>query len=170
MSFSGQRTLLLCVLCLLGFCLTAANMQDGRTQTQPKQKSKVYLLRADKLRKDAAHPDAQVVVGNVAFRHDSVYMYCDSAYYYDKINSFEAFSNVKMEQGDTLFLYGDRLYYDGLTQIAQMRMNVRMENRTTTLLTDSLNYDRIFNLGYFFDGGTMMDDQNVLTSTIYHAF
>lgn len=164
MLFGGQRVLLLCTLCLLGFCLTAANMQDGRTQTQPKQKSKVYLLRADKLKKDAQHPDAQIVVGNVVFRHDSVYMYCDSAYYYDKINSFEAFSNVRMEQGDTLFLYGDRLYYDGLTQIAQMRMNVRMENRTTTLLTDSLNYDRIFNLGYFFDGGTMMDDQNVLTS------
>lgn len=164
MLFGGQRVLLLCTLCLLGFCLTAANMPDGRTQTQPKQKSKVYLLRADKLKKDALHPDAQIVVGNVVFRHDSVYMYCDSAYYYDKINSFEAFSNVRMEQGDTLFLYGDRLYYDGLTQIAQMRMNVRMENRTTTLLTDSLNYDRIFNLGYFFDGGTMMDDQNVLTS------
>ena len=164
MLFGGQRVLLLCTLCLLGFCLTAANMQDGRTQTQPKQKSKVYLLRADKLKKDAQHPDAQIVVGNVVFRHDSVYMYCDSAYYYDKINSFEAFSNVRMEQGDTLFLYGDRLYYDGLTQIAQMRMNVRMENRTTTLLTDSLNYDRVFNLGYFFDGGTMMDDQNVLTS------
>ena len=164
MLFGGQRVLLLCALCLLGFCLTAANMQDGRTQSQPKQKSKVYLLRADKLKKDALHPDAQIVVGNVVFRHDSVYMYCDSAYYYDKINSFEAFSNVRMEQGDTLFLYGDRLYYDGLTQIAQMRMNVRMENRTTTLLTDSLNYDRIFNLGYFFDGGTMMDDQNVLTS------
>lgn len=164
MLFGGQRVLVLCTLCLLGFCLTAANMQDGRTQTQPKQKSKVYLLRADKLKKDAQHPDAQIVVGNVVFRHDSVYMYCDSAYYYDKINSFEAFSNVRMEQGDTLFLYGDRLYYDGLTQIAQMRMNVRMENKTTTLLTDSLNYDRVFNLGYFFDGGTMMDDQNVLTS------
>ena len=162
--FGGQRVLLLCALCLLGFCLTAANLQDGRNNTQPKQKSKVYLLKADKLKKDAANPDAQVVVGNVVFRHDSVYMYCDSAYYYDKINSFEAFSNVRMEQGDTLFLYGDRLYYDGLTQIAQMRMNVRMENRNTTLLTDSLNYDRIFNLGYFFDGGTMMDDQNVLTS------
>ena len=71
---------------------------------------------------------------------------------------------MRMEQGDTLFLYGDRLYYDGLTQIAQMRENVRMENRTTTLLTDSLNYDRVYGLGYFFDGGTMMDDQNVLTS------
>ena len=39
-----------------------------------------------------------------------------------------------------------------------------MENRNTTLLTDSLNYDRIYNLGYYFDGGTLMDEENVLTS------
>lgn len=122
------------------------------------------MLHSDLLRKDAQHPDAQIVTGNVEFRHDSVYMYCDSACYYDKVSSFEAFGNVKMVQGDTLFLYGDRLYYDGLTQIAEMRCNVRMENRTTTLLTDSLNYDRVYNLGYFFDGGTLMDEQNVLTS------
>ena len=131
---------------------------------RPAAKSRVFLLHSDLLRKDASRPDAQVVTGNVRFRHDSIYMYCDSAYYYDKISSFEAFGNVRMEQGDTLFLYGDHLYYDGLTQIARMRNNVRMENRTTTLLTDSLNYDRVYNLGYFFDGGTMMDDQNVLTS------
>lgn len=161
---NGHRILVTSVLCLFGFCLLANSQQNNNGSSQPKQKSKVYLLRADKLKRDANHPDAQIVVGNVVFRHDSVYMYCDSAYYYDKINSFEAFSNVRMEQGDTLFLYGDRLYYDGITQIAQLRMNVRMENRTTTLLTDSLNYDRVFNLGYFFDGGTMMDDQNVLTS------
>lgn len=159
---SGHRMLVMSVLCLLGLGLLA---QEGVRQSgQPKQKSKVYLLHSDLLRKDSRHPDAQVVVGNVVFRHDSVYMYCDSAYYYDQISSFEAFSNVRMEQGDTLFLYGDHLYYDGMTQIAEMRMNVRMENRTTTLLTDSLNYDRVYNLGYFFDGGTLMDEQNVLTS------
>jgi lipopolysaccharide export system protein LptA len=39
-----------------------------------------------------------------------------------------------------------------------------MENRTITLTTDSLNYDRVANLGYFFDGGTLMDEENVLTS------
>lgn len=32
------------------------------------------------------------------------------------------------------------------------------------MLTDSLNYDRVYSLGYFFDGGTLMDEQNVLTS------
>lgn len=166
----GHRVLLLSILCLFGFCLLAQQpvqqKEEPQVATQKKKqpKSKVYLIHSDLLRKDARHPDAQVVVGNVVFRHDSVYMYCDSAYYYDKISSFEAFSNVRMEQGDTLFLYGDHLYYDGNSQIAEMRMNVRMENRTTTLLTDSLNYDRVFNLGYYFNGGTLMDEQNVLTS------
>ena len=168
--WSGHRVLLLSILCLFGFCLLAQQpvqqKEEPQVATQKKKqpKSKVYLIHSDLLRKDARHPDAQDVVGNVVFRHDSVYMYCDSAYYYDKISSFEAFSNVRMEQGDTLFLYGDHLYYDGNSQIAEMRMNVRMENRTTTLLTDSLNYDRVFNLGYYFNGGTLMDEQNVLTS------
>jgi len=168
--WSGHRVLLLSILCLFGFCLLAQQpvqqKEEPQVATQKKKqpKSKVYLIHSDLLRKDARHSDAQVVVGNVVFRHDSVYMYCDSAYYYDKISSFEAFSNVRMEQGDTLFLYGDHLYYDGNSQIAEMRMNVRMENRTTTLLTDSLNYDRVFNLGYYFNGGTLMDEQNVLTS------
>lgn len=177
-TLNGHRALLVGVLCLFGFCLLAQkpvrkpvaqgqNDSVAQRQTAPKKqqpKSKVYLINSDILRKDSRHPDAQVVVGNVVFRHDSVYMYCDSAYYYDKISSFEAFSNVKMNQGDTLFLYGDRLFYDGNTQIAEVRMNVRMENKNTTLLTDSLNYDRVYNLGYFFDGGTLMDEQNVLTS------
>ena len=153
------------VLCLFGFCLLAQTARkNGPSGSRQQPKSKVYLLHSDVLRKDARRPDAQVVVGNVRFRHDSIYMYCDSAYYYDQISSFEAFSNVRMEQGDTLFLYGDHLYYDGNTQIAEMRGNVRMENRNTTLLTDSLNYDRLFNLGYYFDGGTLMDEENVLTS------
>ena len=104
------------------------------SKQRPVAKSKVYLLHSDLLRKDATHPDAQIVTGNVRFRHDSVYMYCDSACYYDKVSSFEAFGNVKMVQGDTLFLYGDRLYYDGLTQIAEMRCNVGW--RTVRYLAD----------------------------------
>ena len=136
----------------------------AQARSKPAAKSRVYLLHSDVLRKDASRPDAQIVTGNVRFRHDSVYMYCDSACYYDGTDGFEAFGNVRMVQGDTLFLYGDRLYYDGPSRMARMRDNVRMENRTVTLLTDSLNYDRAYNLGYFFDGGTMMDDQNVLTS------
>ena len=162
MTASGRhRICLMGFLCLFGICLSA--------QVQPnpggdRRKSKVYLLHSDLLKKSAQVPDAQILVGNVAFRHDSVYMYCDSAYFYEKNNSLEAFDNVKMQQGDTLFLYGDRLFYDGNSQIAQVRNHVRMENRNTTLTTDSLDYDRVNNLGYYFAGGTLSDEENVLTS------
>jgi lipopolysaccharide export system protein LptA len=123
------------------------------------------LLHADEGQADKlARPDVQLLIGSVKLRHDSMYMYCDTAYIYEKSNSIEAFSNVRMEQGDTLFIYGDYLYYDGMTQIAMLRKNVRMINRNTTLTTDSLNYDRILNLGYYFQGGTLTDEQNVLTS------
>ncbi len=92
-------------------------------------------------------------------------MYCDSACFYEKTNSLEAFDNVKMVQGDTLFLYGDYLFYDGNTQIARGTLYMyALKTKNTTLLTDSLNYDRIYNLGYYFDGGTLMDEEYVLTS------
>ena len=164
-SSGRHRILVVSVLCLFGFCLLA-QVRPAKKGEQKPAKSKVYLLHSDVLKKSPLNPDpdAQILIGNVAFRHDSVYMYCDSACFYEKTNSLEAFDNVKMVQGDTLFLYGDYLFYDGNTQIAQVRYNVRMENKNTTLLTDSLNYDRIYNLGYYFDGGTMMDEENVLTS------
>ena len=85
--FGGHRILLAGVLCLFGFCLLAQKpVQNRKPKTQTdtakvqkpqKQpaKSKVYLIHSDLLRKDSRHPDAQVVVGNVVFRHDSVYMY-----------------------------------------------------------------------------------------------
>lgn len=160
---NGRKVLLVSILCLFGFCL-AAQSQSDKNRSQDTKTSKVYLLHSNLLKKSKNLPDVQVLVGDVVFRHDSVYMYCDSAYFYEKKNMLEAFSHVRMVQGDTLSLFGDYLSYDGNTQIAQVRNNVRMENRTTTLLTDSLNYDRLANLGYFFDGGKLMDEENVLTS------
>ncbi|MDR0961042.1 MAG: hypothetical protein LBM62_00565 [Mediterranea sp.] len=155
------RTLPVALLCLLAICLYA---QDNKPAPE-KKKTRVDLLYADEARADKKlRPDVQVLIGSVQLRHDSMYMYCDSALIYETSNSVEAFNNVRMEQGDTLFIYGDYLYYDGMSQLAMLRGNVRMINRNTTLTTDSLNYDRVFNLGYYFEGGTLTDEQNVLTS------
>jgi hypothetical protein len=40
------------------------------------------------------HPDMQILKGNVRFRHDNAILYCDSAYFYQKANSLDAFSNT----------------------------------------------------------------------------
>ena len=137
----------------------------GQERTGQEKKTRVDLLHADEGVADKlARPDVQVLLGNVQLRQDSMYMYCDSALIYENTNSVEAFSNVRMEQGDTLFIYGDYLFYDGMAQIAQLRNNVKLINRNTTLITDSLNYDRIYDLGYYFEGGILSDEENVLTS------
>ena len=125
----------------------------------------VYLLHADETRFDQRlNPDAQILVGDVVFRHDSMYMYCDSALFYEASNSLDAYGHVKMNQGDTLFLYGDRLHYNGDEMLAKVRENVVMIDKQMTLTTDSLNYDRTINLGYYFNWGTVEDTLNVLTS------
>lgn len=109
-------------------------------------------------------PDIKILKGNVRFRHDNAVMYCDSAYFYEKANSLDAFSNVRIVQGDTLFVYGDFLYYDGNARVAKLRHNVKMVNRKTVLTTDSMNYDRNTNLVYYYTGGKIADNQNTLTS------
>lgn len=125
----------------------------------------VYLLHADVTKFDKErNPDAHILVGDVTFRRDSMYMYCDSAYFFTKKNAVQAFGDVRMEQGDTLFLYGDYLDYNGDTNLARVRGNVRLEDRTSTLETDSLDFDRNINLGYYFNGGTLYDEQSTLDS------
>lgn len=148
---------------LLSFFVSYSFSQEQ--DTIPPKTTSVYLEHADLLSYDKQlNLDAQILRGNVCFRHDSSYMYCDSAYYYEEKNSLEAFSNVRMEQGDTLFVYGDYLIYDGNIQLARLRNNVRMINNQVTLYTDSLNYDRAVNVGYYFEGGRIVDEENVLSS------
>lgn len=129
------------------------------------KKGRVFLEYCDRLYMDPnISTEYQVLSGNVKFRKGDMFMYCDSAYYFDQRNSLWAFSNVKMEQGDTLFVYADRLYYDGQQDLARLRDHVRMENRNVTLFTDSLDYDMLANIGYYFEGGKIVDDKNELTS------
>ena len=182
MSFLNRhRYLLAGILCLFGMCLLSAQDKKAnpgapgkkdsvavgqqKADTSGKKKTRVDLLYADEAQADKQlRPDVQVLIGSVRLKHGSMYMFCDSALIYEKINSVEAFGNVRMEQGDTLFIYGDYLYYDGMSQLAMLRENVRMINRNTVLTTDSLNYDRLYNLGYYFEGGMLTDEDNVLTS------
>ncbi len=162
----GHRMLLVGILCLFGFCLAiGALLPVDQTNGASGQKPMtVTLLHADRTIQRQSNKNLQMLIGNVEFLYDSIYMSCDTAYNYNNRNYFEAFGNVRMNQGDTLFLYGDYLDYDGDTRLVRVRHNVRMENRSVVLLTDSLNYDRVRNLGYYFEGGTLEDSTNVLTS------
>ncbi|MCL1933115.1 MAG: hypothetical protein FWF53_04795 [Candidatus Azobacteroides sp.] len=131
----------------------------------PPKVTRVYVENADSTELEQNNnPNIYVLRGNVIFRHDSTYMYCDSAYLNNLSNSLEAFDNVRIEQGDTLFIYGDYLNYYGDTRLAKMRENVKMEDKEVTLFTDYFDYDRNKNLAYYFNGGMLIDSVNELTS------
>ena len=127
--------------------------------------TRVFLEHSETLSFDEKRlPDAQILKGNVRFRHEDALMYCDSAYFYESTNSVTAFGRVRFEQGDTLSGFGDRLYYNGNSKLARLCRNVRLIHRTTVLTTDSLNYDRIADKAYYFTGGTIRDSLNTLES------
>ena len=89
----------------------------------------VYLEHCETLTFDEANlPETQVLRGNVRFRHDSALLYCDSAYFYEKRNSLDAFGHVRIVQTDSLVGYGDKLFYDGNRKMARFRRNVRLED------------------------------------------
>lgn len=167
---NSVAALLLIVFLLSVVCAAAIPQQrKGGRKRQPRkttaQDNRVYLQHADVLHYDQyRNRDAQILNGNVHFTHAGARLYCDSAYFYEQSNSFEAFGHVKMYQGDTLSLFSDYAYYDGNDQMAEARHNVVLKNRKTTLYTDSLNFDRLYNNAYFFEGGKMVDQGTTLTS------
>ncbi len=166
---SGKLLALATVLFFVGggyLGLSASQSPQAKSTTPDGQRgSRVILEHADLLRYDAAlSRDVQRLSGNVRFRHGNATMTCDTAYLNDTDQTFEAFGSVHMVQGDTIHIFADYLHYDGRTRLAKLRYNVRLENLTTQVFTDSLDYDRVADIAYYFDGGQVVDAQNTLTS------
>lgn len=131
--------------------------------------SRVFLERADRLWMDERiSSEFQMVTGNVMFRKGGMFMYCDSANFYEGSGSLQAFGNVRMEQGDTLFVYADELDYKGETEFATFYGDggspVRLINKDVTLTTYVFYYDIAANLGYYDNEGKITDAENQLTS------
>ena len=132
----------------------------------------VYLERSETLSFDQERiADAQILKGDVVFRHEEALMYCDSAYFYEGTNSLDAFGHIRFVQGDTLRGFCDKLFYDGNTKLARMRRHVRLvhgreDENPTILTTDSLNYNRKEGIAYYYSGGEVKDSLNTLTSVL----
>ena len=169
----NQRLSLCVALALIvmgGSYLTSRASYRGTSPTMQsphpaKAGTRIILEHADLLTYDAAlQPGVQRLKGGVVLRHGNATMTCDSAYLNEDDQIFEAFGEVHMVQGDTVHMYSRYLYYDGVSKLARLRHNVHLANKTTDLYTDSLDYDRIADIAYYFEGGTITDAQNTLTS------
>lgn len=146
---------------LLLFFAAYSCLAFAQSSTPPKTAAKIEILNANSLEYDqSTGKKAKKLIGNVQLKHDDALMFCDSAYVFSETNTMNAYSNVKITQGDSLQLFGDSLLYDGNTKKAILRGNIRLINKDITLTTQFLDYDRTLNIAYYFDGGKMISRGN----------
>ena len=109
-------------------------------------------------------PDAALLTGNVRVNHDGIIMTCNKAYYFQKENYIKAFGNVQLVQGDTLFLNSRYAEYNGNMKIAFATGNAKMRSPESTLVTDTINFDRNTQEVFYNTNGTIINRDNTLKS------
>lgn len=132
---------------------------------QEKKGKKIRIEHADEWKYSKGKVEKNRLLGNVSFEHEGALMYCDSAWLYSRENRIQAFSSVKINQGDTLFLWGDYLDYSGNTKLVKITGDtVRLKDPKMELKTKQLNYNRATNRASYPYFGTIVNDENILTS------
>ena len=165
-NINGRHGIIVVILCLLGLFASLPADAQRRRASRP-QDSRIYLDHADSLYYDEyRRHDTQVVRGHVRFRHQGTTLYCDSAYFRQQENTFNAFGHVRMLQGDTLEILCDTAFYDGRddAEMVHAQSNVVVTHRKTSVLrTDNLILDRKFDIVYYDDGGNFVDRAKGMT-------
>lgn len=105
--------------------------------------------------------------GQIHIIHEGVDMWCDKALYYQNEDFIEAFSNVRMKQGDTINMTSKYVEYSGITQLAFAAGDVVLTEPQSTLTTDTLYFDRTKQQAYYKSKGKVVrDSSGTITSQI----
>ena len=153
----GFFILLLCLMAQVSF---------AQEETDEKKKTQVFIEHYDKISYNRNIGDFQRLIGNVKIRHDSAYFFCDSAYFYEKTNSFDAYQNVHIIVNDSVEIFSDSLIYDGNARFAEFFNNVRLMDDSTLLRTEYLTYSRDEHLACYPDSACTTRGDKTLISCI----
>ena len=105
--------------------------------------------------------------GQIHIIHEGIDMWCDKALYYQSEDFIEAYSNVRMKQGDTINMTSDYVEYSGITQLAIAAGKVVLTEPQSTLTTDTLYFNRVTQQAYYNSKGKVVrDSSGTITSQI----
>ena len=109
--------------------------------------------------------DYLILVGHVKIRQGKTLLYGDSIILNTTLNTLEDFGNVHINDADSVNIYASYLKYMGSTKKAYLRKKVKLTDGKGILTTDSLDYDVNLKLGSFKNGGKLVRNKTILTST-----
>ena len=105
-----------------------------------------------------------ILAGNVRLRQGSSIIECDSCVINKRLNIFEAWGNVHINDSDTSDIYSDHLRYLTDRKIAYLDGNVKLTDGKGTLTTPTLEYDVNTKVGIYRNGGKVVNGATTLTS------
>ena len=105
-----------------------------------------------------------ILAGNVRLRQGNSIIECDSCVINKRLNTFEAWGNVHINDSDTSDIYSDHLRYLTDKKIAYLDGNVKLTDGKGTLTTPTLEYDVNTKVGIYRNGGRVVNKETVLTS------
>ncbi len=107
--------------------------------------------------------NAMILVGEVVFHHNGAVISCDSAIRYSD-RRIDCFKNVIINK-DSTFVYGDRAEYNGDLNIARVYSPVvKVIDGDATLYTYNFSLNTETNVGTWFGGGVMYQQDNTMES------
>ena len=105
--------------------------------------------------------------GQIHIIHEGIDMWCDKALYYQNEDFIEAYSNVRMKQGDTINMTSDYVEYSGITQLAIAAGKVVLTEPQSTLTADTLYFNRVTQQAFYNSKGQVVrDSSGTITSQI----
>jgi lipopolysaccharide export system protein LptA len=156
---------------ILGFFLQVSSVLMGQQKGR-----QIQIVNSDTVSvNEEIYPGVQILIGHVILKHDSAYMFCDSALYSAKEQNFKAFGNIHVQSPtedmqDTVNMWGDSLNYFGLEKVARVRDNVILQKDSMTLYTENLDYNIEDDIGNYFDGGRTVNGEDTLVSTLGYYY
>jgi lipopolysaccharide export system protein LptA len=115
--------------------------------------------------------ELQILAGNVKLRQGTTLFYTDSCVVNSTARVFEAFGNVHINDNDTTHVYSNFLRYLIDPRYAYLTGKVRLTDGHGTLTSNELEYDVANGIGTYNNGGKLVRDKSVLTSTegVYYS-
>lgn len=166
-----HRTNFLIVLCLFVLCMPLSSYAQGKRQNKSKKQTKkkaewVFLDHADDLSYDEAkRPGVQIAKGKVRFRFEDYTLACDSAFFNQFANTFQALGHVKMHRSTgNINLTCERANYNSMTRIFQARKKVILTQPGNSLHCDSLDYNSNTHQANYVGHGRLVGNGSTITS------
>ena len=109
-------------------------------------------------------PGAIVFTGNVSVLHNGIQIKCNKAYHFKDDDYIKAFGNVQLNQGDSIFMNSRYAEYNGKTEFAFATGDVNLRSPESTLVTDTVFFDKKRQEAYYNSFGTIRNKENTLKS------